>query len=101
MENSTETNPLFNYNEGDHSALVMVATTASSVVMVFTIIAKGFLQRTTRESWQGYNSIIYIGAFLMTAQTICIATATRMGIGKHLATVHVGKDNILKVRLLL
>lgn len=98
MTSLTETDSPFIYDDDDHSALVMVATISSCVLMIFTLIAKGFVQRATKSSWQGYDSMLYAGGVLMLAQTICTAAATRMGIGKHSAAL-LCQNEIQKVYL--
>lgn len=96
LDNLTKTSSPFIYDDDDHSALVMVATVASSVLMLFTLVAKGFIQHATKVSWQGYDSMLYAGGFFILAQTVCTAAATCLGIGKHSAIL-LHHNEILKV----
>lgn len=100
MANLKETGSAFIYDDHDHSALPMIATIASSVLMIFTLLAKGLVQRATKASCQAHDCMLYGGGFLMLAQTICIAAAIKLGIGRHSAALLADDlETIQKVRL--
>lgn len=96
MDKVTQSAPSFVYTEDDHSAFLMVAIVAPILLAIMTLVAKGILQRSTKAPWKAYDSLLHFSALSMVAQTICIAMATSLGLGKHSAMVE-AKTRIMKV----
>lgn len=97
MVNVTSSSPFLDYNENDHTALVVIVTIFFCLLMLMSVIAKLFLRLSIGASLQDHDFIQYLAALLMLVQTICIVSASDPGIGKHEADVLSDLEKIQKV----
>lgn len=100
MEDVTVSEPLVDSNQDSHTALVTIVAVTSCLFMVTTIIAKVFICRTAGTTIHNFDILLFVAAFLMVAQTICVIFASKLGLGKHHSDILGEEDNIRKVILL-
>lgn len=65
MVNVTSSSPFLDYNENDHTALMVIVTIFFCLLMLMSIIAKLFLRLSIGASLQDHDFIQYLAALLM------------------------------------
>lgn len=97
MEDVTVSEPFVESNQDSHTALITIVSVTSCLLMITTIIAKVFICRSAGTAIHSFGLLLFVAAFLMVAQTICVVFASKLGLGRHRSEVSEEGDNIRKV----
>lgn len=97
-EDDSSESALYAFTSDDHSALVMIVTIVASLCMLTVVGAKVSLHRKI-PSRNLFDFILLAGVLPLVSQTVLMAYAARLGLGKDWDEVDaVTTDRILQVR---
>lgn len=99
MEDVAVSEPLVDSNQDSHTALITIVAVTSCLFMITTVIAKVFICRSAGAAIHGFDMLLFGAALVMVAQTICVVTASKLGLGKHRSEILDDEEGIRKVIL--
>lgn len=97
MATVTVSRPFFDYDNDDHAAVVMTVTVICSALTLGTLTIKALVHHGTHKATWLVDTILYLGAAFMFVQSICIISATTLGLGKHVSDDKSHELEVLKV----